>query len=98
MSMLGELLTTQIKEAQGRAGVPIKRKLKAGLHIIVIANMSGIVLEISRDRQYPSAAEWRTILNYLPFPNSKPEPTQGTDTDGRMSLKAEVKRIQGSLL
>ena len=86
--MLSQLITQMLSDT--RQGKPARRKLSGGLHITIAARSASFTLILSRDREYPSAREWETVLKHWPYRTEKIEPARIIDNDRRMALKADI--------
>lgn len=88
--MLRELIKEMLAEAQAQPNKPIVKKLKGNLHLKIIYQTNDLTFAIARDSILPSAQEWQTCIQYFPYFVGNPQPTPGTDTMGRLELKATL--------
>lgn len=88
--MLKKLLEQMYQDAFMRGQVPQKRRLQRGLHISLTCHSQGVTLIISRDEQYPSAQEWKAVINAFPYYTGNSDPVQTIDSDRRFALRAEL--------
>jgi len=97
--MLTQIINQMIDDT--RQGKPARRKLNGGLRISILARSTAFTLILSRDREYPSAREWETVIKHWPYHIERVEPSKITDSDRRPALKAEIptaRAVQGQLL
>lgn len=90
MTKLAAILEDQYATAKRQAGQTIVRKLPGGLRITMTSVLNDVVLQLTREREYPSAREWETVVKYLPFIAEKIEPRRVEQMD-RFILTATLK-------
>jgi hypothetical protein len=88
--MLKEMLEQMYQDAFMQEKVSQKRRLQRGLHISLTYHSQGTTLIISRDDKYPSAQEWKAVINAFPYYTSNNDPVQTIDSDRRFALRAEL--------
>lgn len=89
-TMLKKILEQMYQDAFMRDKVPQKRRLPRGLHISLTCHSQGVTLIISRDDKYPSAQEWKAVINAFPYFTGSSNPAQIIDSDRRFALRAEL--------
>jgi hypothetical protein len=75
MSRLSHILEDQLAEARLNAGTKIHRKLKSGLHIVILCRSDQVIVSLWRADTHPSLQEWDTVMKHFPYntPSITPE-------------------------
>src|SRR5690242_18587796 len=75
---LAQLLEDELAEAKEKTGSAVSRRLKNGLHIVLVARENEVVVGIWRNNAFPSISEWDTVMKNFPYATPKvlPSPKQ----------------------
>lgn len=90
--MLKKLLQSMLDEAVKAPKAVVKRKLKENLHIALAVTDKDVQISISRDKVYPSASEWKTVLANFPYQVQPAAPISFIDSDRRYAMRTKLPR------
>ena len=90
---LDKVLSRLFESAQSKPKSVVKTKLKGGLIItMTVVNDCVLDLSIRRESVYPSAREWVTVLDHMPWP-CQARPTMTSDNKMTASLAIHPKLL-----
>jgi len=98
MAALKRLLSDLLRDAAKQPGVLQPAKLEGGLRLAFKIENGLTYCKIGRDRVYPSASEWKAVMDALPYyaPVQKPQ-GRGVGVDTRRWLWAKWATPGGQL-
>lgn len=95
---LKDELRTLLKAADSEPGKPKYCRLAKGLMVAVRSNGDLIDLQLSRSKVYPSAGEWKTVLNCWPEQASVAKEPKQIEKNGTFYLLGKLWRTPNLIM
>jgi hypothetical protein len=85
-------LRVLLRAADATPGQPKYHRLSKGLTVAIKANGDLIDLQLARNNVYPSAGEWKTVLNCWPEQASVEKEPKQIEKNGTFYLLGKLRR------